>query len=231
MKLSHLSFLVPAYNDATTIESLIHRTRDVAKSVAKTYEIRIVNDASRDQTANILSTLALSDKRIIVRTHRENKGYGQTLKELYSSATYDWMFSVPGDYQIDPFEITQLLPYTKNSDMIIGWRQTRHDPFMRLTQSKIYNTLLALLFGLTLRDVNSVRLMNKKILASIVLRSDSAFVDAELALEAHKKGFCITEVPILHKMREGSVGGGGKLRTILPTIRDMLLYRFHRLVV
>ena len=227
MKLSRLSFLVPAYNDAKTTASLIHRIGDVAKNVATTCEIRIVNDASTDQTAKILSTLVSLDKRINVTTHRENKGYGQTLKELYSSATYDWMFSVPGDYQIDPHEIIKLIPYIDTMDMIIGWRKNRHDPFLRRVQSKVYNMGLFLLLGLSLQDANSVRLMNKKLMESVQLRSDSAFVDAELALEANKKEFRITEIPILHKKREGSIGGGGKLNTIFFTIRDMLYYRFR----
>ncbi len=229
MKPSHVSFLIPAYNDAKTIVSLIDRIREAAKDVATTYEIRVIDDASTDQTAKILSTLASSDKRIIVTYHKENKGYGSTIKELYYSATYDWIFTVPGDYQIDPMEITKLILYIDTTDMIIGWRKSRHDPFLRLFQSKVYNMVIFLLFGLSLRDVNSVRLMNKRLMESVQLRSNSAFVDAELVLEAHKKGFRITEVPILHKKRKGSTGGGGKLGTIFPAIRDMILYRFHQL--
>lgn len=225
MKISHVSFLVPAYNDAKTIYTLIDRICDVGKSVAEVFEIQVIDDNSTDEIASILKSMASLDKRIVVTYHKENKGYGQTIKELYRLASYDWMFSVPGDFQIDPFEITRLIPYTNSADMIIGWRKHRHDAWIRRMQSNIYNILLSLLFGLTLRDVNSVRLMNKKLFTSIVLRSNSAFVDAELVLEAKRKGFRITEVPILHKKREGSTGGGGKLQTIIPTVFDMLRYR------
>lgn len=227
MKLTRVSFLIPAYNDAKTLTPLIDRIRDVGRNVAHTYEIQIIDDHSTDETASILRSMVSLDKRIMVTFHKENKGYGQTIKELYYSARYEWVFSVPGDFQIDPIELTKLIPYARSADMIIGWRKHRHDTLIRRMQSNIYNTLLALLFGLALRDVNSVRLMHKKIIKSVRLQSRSAFVDAELALKAKRKGFRIKEVPILHKKREGSTGGGGKLGTIVPAIRDMAFYRFR----
>ena len=83
------------------------------------------------------------------------------------------------------------------------------------------------MYNLNLHDVNSVRLMKTEIVRKIELSSRSAFVDAELAIDAGRAGYRIMEIPIAHRARTVEGGaGGGSMKTILPTIKDMILYRF-----
>ena len=63
--------------------------------------------------------------------------------------------------------------------------------------------------------------MKKDVLAKIKLETSSAFVDAELAVSAKKKGMRIIEVPIAHR-RALAKGSGGSLAAILPTVADMV---------
>ncbi len=113
-----------------------------------------------------------------------------------------------------------------DADLIIGWRVNRRDPETRLRQSKIYNTLLKFFYGISIHDVNSIRLVKKQVIDSIDLSTRSAFVDAEMIIDAVRAGFRVAETTIAHKARTDEEGaGGGSLRTIIPTIIDMILYR------
>lgn len=225
MRLSSFSFLIPAYNDEETIEKLVVDAISVGKTITDTLEVLIVNDASSDKTADVLTSLVKQYPRIVrVITHVHNQGYGGAIKALYYEGKGEWLFTVPGDYQIDPKEVLALIPYIDTADMILGRRVSRQDSKERIRQSKIYNSLIQLLFHLPIHDVNTVRLLRSSVMRSVRLTTTSAFVDAELAIRMNRMDYRIVEAPIGHKMREGSVGGGGKLQTILPTIWDMIRF-------
>jgi len=222
-----LTFIIPAYNDETTIETLIDKTADVGKKLRIPFTIQVIDDASSDATGYILRKLTRRMPNLHVITHPKNAGYGQTIKELYQKASHTWLFSIPGDYQIEPGELVHLWPRRREADMIIGWRRVRRDIPSRLRQSRIYNTLLHVLFHLDMHDVNSVRLMKTALMNSVHLTTSSAFVDAELAISAKRLGFRIMEIPIAHRARTSLGAGGGRPAIILPTIRDMIAFRLH----
>lgn len=222
-----LTFIIPAYNDEATIETVVEKAIDVGVHLHIPFDVLVVDDASTDKTVRILSRLTKRFNKLRVITHAKNAGYGRTIKELYQKVRSVWLFSVPGDFQIDPGELLKLWPRRAEADMIIGWRKSRHDIPARLRQSHVYNTMLGILFGLTIHDINSVRLMKTSVMKSVHLTTSSAFVDAELAIKTKRAGFRITEIPIAHRARTGLGASGGKLSTILPTIRDMIAFAVH----
>lgn len=221
--LMRVSILIPCYNDAVTIEKVIKETVEVGRRVAQKFEIIVINDGSTDGTANILAPLKKKYHGLSVITHSQNQGYGKTIKELYYTGKSEWLFTIPGDYQVGAKELRKLFAFREKADMIIGWRKKRKDPIARLVQSAVYNVLLNLLFGLRLHDVNSVRLMRRSILKKIVLKSESAFIDAELAIKAARTGFRVAEIAVGHRASRKQ-GSGGKWWTILPTIGEMIRY-------
>ncbi len=280
VKLVSLSFLIPTYNDEATIERVIREAVAVGKLVAKTFDIVVVNDGSRDRTGFQLSKLSFKAPQSLalkIITHRVNQGYGRTIKELYCAGKGEWLFTIPGDYQVGARELEKILnsrdfflsssglipdqvgdglrgsssktldsrfsarggpasgwrgndKQESRPDMILGRRTHRVDPWNRLLASWVYNTLLRVLFGITLHDVNSVRLMRRAILKDIRLTSSSAFVDAELVIAALGKGFRVTEVPIAHRPRQGGgQGGGNQWRTVWETIGEMMRFKMTQL--
>jgi len=222
-----LTFIIPAYNDGSTIEIVVKKAVNVGARLCIPFDILVIDDASTDETPKILSRLAKRIKELRVVIHTKNAGYGRTIKELYQKAGSHWLFSIPGDYQIEPWELTKLWSHRNNADIIIGWRQVRRENPARLGQSRIYNTLLRILFGLAIHDANSVRLMKTSVMKSVDLTTSSAFVDAELTIKANRAGFRVIEIPIAHRARAGSGASGGKLSTILPTIQDMIVFLLH----
>ena len=226
-----LSFLIPAYNDEATISTQVVGAHAEGEKLGVPFEIIVINDGSIDQTAQILSKLAKHFRQLHVLTHTTNKGYGTTIKELYYAANKEWLFTIPGDYQVQAKELLKLLPHERSADMILGWRTNRNDDGMRQYQSRIYNWIIPLLFDTKTHDVNTVRLMRSRIMKSVILRGTSAFTDAELIIKAKRLGFTIKEIPIGHRHRHGGTGtgDGGKLHVILPTVWEMLLLVFGHL--
>lgn len=222
-----ISFLIPAYNDEATIARVIAEAGEVGRRVAKTFEIIVINDGSRDETRTVLVTLGKKVGELHVITHPVNQGYGRTIKELYYAGKFEWLFTIPGDYQVGPRELEKLTPQTRNADIILGWRVKRNDPSDRIFVSWVYNTLLRLLYGVTLHDINSVRLMRRSILKDMKLRSSSAFVDAELVIRAKRLGYTVIEIPISHRPRAGGErGGGNQWRTMWETVVEMVRFAY-----
>lgn len=215
-----ISLIIPAFNDAQTLPSLITEAKSVLKKVSKNYEILVIDDASQDDTAFFLKKI--KSKRIKFSSHKTNLGHGITLKELYLKASKELLFSLPGNGQIRPIELLKLLPHINEHDMVIGMRKLRHVPIKRRIQSKIYNLLIRFLYGLNLYDINSVRLMKKSKLNKLKLVAKTAFVDAELCYKFKESGFSIIEIPITHN--PGSSRGGGSLKTILPTFIESITF-------
>lgn len=226
MKLSSLSILIPAYKDEKTIATVIERAILAGRRYSKKFEIVVLDDASPDKLSSVLSKLKRTTPMLHIMTHAKNQGYGGTIKDLYIAGKYEWLFTTPGDYQIDPMEIGKLVMKTKHADMIIGWRSDRKDTPARKRQSGVYNTVLRFLFGIPLHDINSVRLMKRRVMRERHVASQSAFVDAELTMGAIRDGYVVVETHIAHRPRETQGGGGGKLSVILPVIKEMLWYKF-----
>ncbi len=225
----NLSILIPCYNVENTVRSVVLDAYRVGKKVSNKLEIVTVDDASSDQTGTILKKLTKSIRELHVITHQKNQGVGITMKVLYLSAKNDWLFSIPGDDQFDAKEIHKLIPKMSHGDMLLGYRKNRRDSFRRLLQSKIYNGLLNTFFHLNLHDVNTIRLMRRSMIRKLNLKSDTAFIDAEIAIKANENGFRILEIPIEHKCRKDKGATGGKLsKTIFPTILDMLKMIIHK---
>ncbi len=210
-----LTFCIPAYNDEKTIETVVKRAINAGKHLRIPYKIYVLNDGSTDRTGAILESI----NSITVFTHEQNIGYGATMKELYEMANTEWLFSVPGDYQIDPMEVVKLWKYTNTADIILGTRKDRKDNTIRLWHSTLYHALLRLFFNLRIHDVNTVRLAKTNV---INVTSTSAFVDAEMLIHAIHNKKKIIEVPIEHMPRMSGVGGGMRLSTSIPVIIDIL---------
>lgn len=224
-KLDSLSLIIPAYNDETTVGRLIADADVLLKEVCSDYEIVVINDGSKDNTLAVLQQAATANPRIRLINHEVNRGFGETIKELYLSGSKELIFSLPGDYQYAPKELLPMVEGLRDHDFVIGLRVKRNDPPRRKLQSHVYNTMLRVIYGNRHTDVNSIKLFKRKILDKIQLRSSTAFVDAELVIRTEKAGFKVVEIPIEHLPRLSQGASGGKLSVILETFSDLFKMR------
>jgi glycosyltransferase involved in cell wall biosynthesis len=114
----NLSVVIPAYNEEKIIGSVIKDIKEVLDSIGINYEIIAINDGSTDNTANILKEM-----NIRVINHPINKGYGRSLLSGIENARYEWVMIIDSDGSYPPKEITKLLEYIPQFDLVIGARK------------------------------------------------------------------------------------------------------------
>jgi len=220
-----ITFSIPAYNDEYTIEHLVKECIEFAEMYELKYKFLLIDDGSLDNTKMVLQKLELNYDFISVIYHPINLSFGPTLKEVFTYPKTEWVCFLPGDHQFSAFDF--LIPsmnYITEYDFILGKRVQRADNLYRLFISSIYNICISLIARNKVSDVNSSVLFKSKILDGVTFHGKSAFIHAELYLNAYNKGYKTIEVPIKHKERAYGKAGGSKFKVIMATFYDMLSY-------
>ncbi len=114
-----LSILMPVYNEAKTVQTVIKRVLDV--SFPCQVEVVIVDDASTDGTAEIIDHV--HDERLI-NPHPANRGKGAAIRTATAAATGDFMVPLDADLEYQPEEIPKLLEpvLSGDADVVYGSR-------------------------------------------------------------------------------------------------------------
>jgi glycosyltransferase involved in cell wall biosynthesis len=190
----------PCYNDAGTIASVVIAADRTLRELTDDYEIIVGNDASRDNSAEILEELRGYYSRLRVLQHPVNLGYGGNLRSMFAEASKDLIFYTDGDAQYDPAELAvlyrQLAP---DVDVVQGWKIERRDPTHRKIIGRVYHHFVKVWFGLHLRDVDcDFRLFRRHVLESFPLESKSGCITVEMMARIEQGGFKVVEVPVHH---------------------------------
>ncbi len=202
-KLESISAFFPAYNDAATISSMVIATLFTLPQVTDDYEVIVVNDGSPDHTGEMLKELARVYPQVRVITHAKNRGYGGALRSGFGAATKTWIFYTDGDAQYDPRELPRLVEaVTEDCDVVNGFKIARSDPLHRILIGRLYHTIVRVLFGFRLRDVDcDYRLMRRAVIDKIELTSTSGTICLEMVKKLQDLGFRFKEVPVHHYHR------------------------------
>lgn len=221
-----ISAVLPAYNEEANIVRTATSVADVLERLGIEYEVIVVDDGSRDRTAQVTSELAEKNPRVRLVRHTVNQGYGSALATGFAAATKELVFMTDGDAQFDVSEITKLLPLLDHADLAIGYRAPRRDPFMRKLNAFGWNVLGRLLFGYTARDVDcAFKLFRRSILDDIDVASRGATFSLEFLVRAKRRGYRIREVPVKHLPRVAGKQTGARIDVILRAFRELIAFR------
>jgi len=198
-----LSVFFPAYNDSGTIASLVITAIKTAERLTSDFEVIVVDDGSRDATADIADELARTYPQVRVVHHERNRGYGGALRSGFAAATRELVFYTDGDAQYDPAEMESLWNALSDQvDLVNGYKISRSDPPHRIVIGRVYHHTVKLLFGLRVRDVDcDFRLMRRAIFDRVVLEKNSGVICLEMMKKIQDAGFRIAEVPVHHYHR------------------------------
>jgi glycosyltransferase involved in cell wall biosynthesis len=222
MKLKNLSVFFPAYNEQHNITRTVEKALEIIPSVADNFEIIVINDGSSDKTGERLEELSKRYGKIKVITHEQNRGYGAALKSGFANSQYEYIFYTDGDGQFDIREIKKLAVLMEQCDIAAGFRLKRKDSFYRVFNGKAYSLLISLLFGFNIKDVDcAFKIVKKKVVSSIDLKSNGAFISAEFLIRAKRKGFVIKQCGVGHLPRKMGKPTGNNPLVILRAFRDL----------
>ncbi|MCG2783836.1 MAG: glycosyltransferase family 2 protein [Anaerolineae bacterium] len=218
--LNSISVVFPAYNDGGTIPSMVLTALIVARRWTSDFEIIVINDGSKDYTAEVLDELALHIIELKVVHHPVNQGYGATLRHGFSLASKEWIFYTDGDAQYNPLELENLIEALHPGiDIVNGYKIARNDPLHRKIIGKIYHYVSRLAFGFRLRDVDcDFRLIRREIFDQIKLESLDGAICVEMVKKFQDMGFKFAEVPVNHYHRQY---GKSQFFNWLPILRSL----------
>jgi glycosyltransferase involved in cell wall biosynthesis len=197
-----ISACAPAFNEAGNIERVVRALDETLAGAGVDYEIIIVDDGSRDGTADILGRLAAELPRLRLVGHAVNQGYGKSLRDAFAAATKDYVFYTDGDGQFDLGEMRGFLPLLGGDNAVVGYRLGRAEGVLRRFTSRSYNLLVRLLFGLKIRDIDcSFKFLPRRPLQALELHSDKFFIDTEVMVKLKRAGVPLAERGVRHLPR------------------------------
>ena len=219
-----LTIFFPAYNDAGTIPSMVIGAVIAARRITDDFEVVVVNDGSRDATAEVLEELSRMCPALRVIEHPENRGYGAALRTGFASATKEFVFYTDGNAQYDPRELVDLWErMTPGVDLVNGYKISRSDSLHRIVVGRLYHHALKLLFGLRLRDIDcDFRLMRRSIFERVHLEKNSGVICLELMKKVKDAGCRVVEAPVHHFHRAYGKSQFFNVRRIVRTLVDIL---------
>ena len=198
-----ISVFFPCYNDAQTIGDLVVGAERQLRELTDDYEIIVVNDGSTDESAAVLREVAARTPALRVVTHERNRGYGGALRSGFAAATKELVFYTDGDGQYDVGELPILLMLlSDDTDFVNGIKMTRQDPAYRVHAGNLHRFFIRWMFWLPIHDVDcDFRLIRRRILEGVRLRSNSGSICVELVKHAQRAGAGFREVSVHHYAR------------------------------
>ena len=221
-----VSLVIPMYNEELNIELAVAASRESLEKYAGDWEIIIVDDASTDASSRIVARLAANEPRIRTLRHEQNRKLGGTLRTGFAAATKDLVFYMDSDVPFDPDVLGRAIRAMEltGADMIAAYRHDRTmEGFKRGMYTLVYNWLIGILFGWPHRDINfSFKLMKRKVLDAIELKSEGSLIDAELVVKAKNHGFAIQQIGIDYFPRTRGESHLGSFGVVLKILRELV---------
>ncbi len=224
-KVPELSIFFPFWNEEKNIESVVKKAIPVAQTIAKEWEIIMIDDGSSDKTGKIAKKLAEENKTLRLISHSVNRGYGASLKSGFLNAKYNLVVFNDGDGQFDFSEVTKFLKKIETADVVIGHRKKRVDHMFRRVLMNLLKLWDSLFFGFYFRDIDcGFKMFKKSAVEKILpLYSEGAMITTEILAKAKRKKLTIAEVEVTHFPRKFGDQSGGNLRVILRAIFESFL--------
>lgn len=213
-----LSIVIPAYNEEKGIGPTLSELKDELRKLKLDVplEVIIVNDGSKDRTAELIEPYL--DDLLRMVSHTRNQGYGAALKTGIEAARYSWILITDADGTYPNVHIPEVLESRHDFDMIVGARigAKIHIPLIRRPPKWALRKLAEILSQNEIPDLNSgFRLMRRDVVRRFynILPNGFSFTTT-ITLAMFSAGFRVKYVPINYNKREGS----SKIRPIYDTI-------------
>ena len=135
-----ISVVIPLHNEALNVKLMGLALTKALKDL--NYEILFVNDGSTDDTS--IQLKRLNKKSVIVIELDKNYGQSSAIAAGIDFSRGNYIVTLDGDLQNDPYDIPWMLEILKNKnlDIIAGFRKVRKDPFFKKIPSIIANYII-----------------------------------------------------------------------------------------
>lgn len=205
--LPYLSIVIPAYNEQERLRRFVPGIVDFLRAKGQPFEIIVVNDGSRDETAHVARELSKKFPMLRLVDLNPNRGKGGAVKAGMLDARGQYVLFTDADQSTPIAEVDKLLPKMEREgyDMAIG---SRSMPGARVEQPQVwYRAVAGKLFGVGTKlfciygfhDTQcGFKAMKREVAQKIFpqVTSNSAIFDIEMLVVATREGCRIAEVAV-----------------------------------
>lgn len=221
LKLISISVFLPCYNEAQNIPLVVSDLLVVLPQISHKYEIIIINDGSTDQTKKIASQISQKYRQVKVINHPKNLGYGAAVRSGIQTSRYEWIFFTDGDHQFDVKELVAFVPYSRDYQVIIGYRHKRADGWFRSFNARLFKLFINLLYRLHVKDIDcAFKLFHQSTIKPLSLQSNGAMISTEILYRLKKKHFKFKQLPVNHYPRKFGQPTGNNLKVVVKAGRE-----------
>jgi dolichol-phosphate mannosyltransferase len=197
--------VIPTYNERVNLQAILPHVLEQDARI----EVLVVDDNSPDGTGRFADEVAAADPRVHVLHRPAKAGLGKAYLAGFRwglDRGYDYICEMDADFSHDPKYLPDLLRAIESADLVIGSRyrdgvNVINWPISRLLLSLGANQYARWITGLPLSDsTGGFKCFRRRVLESIDLervRSNGYSFQIEMSFRAWKKGFRLSEIPIV----------------------------------
>ena len=175
--------ILPCYNEQDSVGNVIDSLRKTAKDIKLDLKIIAIDDASNDNTLNVLKKKKVNT---IIGLDRKVSLAGLIrigLKEL-DKHNPDYVIHIDSDGQYDPTELPRLIKAIKHCDMVIGNRQflsLKHMPLIKKIGNLFFSSIVSMIVRQRIEDSQSgFRLLKYDVAKELKLKSKYTYTQEEI---------------------------------------------------
>lgn len=202
--MTRFSIVIPVFDEAAFLPVGLRRMVDELETAGLDYRILVMDNGSRDGTADIARRVAadLPHPGWIEVHSLPDPDYGAAMRDGFIRAEGDWVVNFDIDYFSAGF-LGKVETLAVDADLVIASKRDRESedrrPPLRRLATGVFNLLLRSLFGSKVSDTHGMKAFRRELVADVVpdVQSRQDLFDTELVLRAERRGYRIREVPVI----------------------------------
>ena len=221
------SLVAPVHDEEANLERLHRRVVEVL-GPRDDWELVLVDDGSRDRSAELIRALCARDKRVKGVLFARNCGQTAAISAGIQVASGELVATMDADLQNDPGDLPRMVELLKSGghDAVVGWRRKRNDTFVRRASSSIANAVRNKISGDSIRDTGcSLKVFRREAIQAMPLFEGMRRFLPTL-LRYH--GYDVAETPVDHHPRVAGVSKYGVWNRAFKAAKDLFAVRWMR---
>ena len=212
--MARYSFIIPAYNESSRLRPTLDEVLRYSQQRNWDAEILVVDDGSRDDTAQIVRAYGKAHPQILLVENPGNRGKGFSVRNGMLHAQGDICLFTDADLSSPMTEAQKLLDaIAAGADIAIGSRwlrselQIERQPIYRQAFGRIFNLVLRVFLGMNYADTQCGFKAFRREAAQRIFplqKIERWGFDPEILFLARRMGFSVKEVPVIWAHSEGT---------------------------
>jgi dolichyl-phosphate beta-glucosyltransferase len=208
------SIIIPAYNEGGRLGTTLDRVLAYIAAQRWDAEVIVVNDGSRDQTADLVRSYSEKNPALKLLNNPGNRGKGYSVQNGMLNASGELLLFSDADLSSPIEEAPKLFDAIRyGADIAIGSRwlqpelQAHRQSLLRQFYGRLFNLALKILLGLNFKDTQCGFKAFSRTAAQKIFpmqRIERWGFDAEVLYLARRLGLKVKEVPVVWAHVEGT---------------------------